>query len=247
MTCLIPDPDNREILADGLASTPARLGVWRAGLRPLTSVWLAFRRDHAMARDAVKSELSSEFLENFASASAMPTVQSLARDRRAFILDPACGKRVSEKTIEYLRGACPHGRDVQIVVCDGLSAKAVALNVPRLLPMLEHGLSSLGLTSGKPVVVKYGRVAVADQIAHALSARLAVNLIGERPGLSSASGLSAYLTFNPCPATISSDRTVVSNIDDRGTPAAEAGAYIVALAERIFKHGVSGVALQKIV
>jgi ethanolamine ammonia-lyase small subunit len=79
-----------------------------------------------------------------------------------------------------------------------------------------------------------------------LGAKLAINLIGERPGLSSAQALSAYLTYNPGPQTISSDRTVVSNIHRGGTPATEAGAYIVHLAKRILANQASGVRLQQL-
>ncbi len=110
--------------------------------------------------------------------------------------------------------------------------------------MLLDGLNQAKITTGKTVVVKQGRVAVADQIAYASKARLAVNLIGERPGLSSASSLSAYLTYNPGPTTISSDRTVISNIHKSGTPPLEAGAFIVKCIMRILDKKMSGVQLQ---
>ena len=145
-----------------------------------------------------------------------------------------------------LKNQCSSGNDVQIVISDGLSAKAVEKNAGNLLPMIVDGLKLNNLSQGLPVVVQYGRVAVGDQIAFALSARVVINLIGERPGLSSAEGLSAYITYNPSPETISSDRTVVSNIHERGTPAVEAGAYIVRLVKTILERKVSGVELQKL-
>jgi ethanolamine ammonia-lyase small subunit len=135
--------------------------------------------------------------------------------------------------------------DVQIVVSDGLSAMAVEENVPDLYPVLVDGFADLELTLARPVIVHFGRVAVADQIAHLAGAKIAINLIGERPGLSCATGLSAYITYNPNPqTTISSDRTVVSNIHNGGTPAVEAGAFIVKVVERILQSKVSGVKLQ---
>lgn len=240
----IPSPDNPQHIFDLLGSTPARLGVWRTGVRPLTAVWLKFRQDHALARDAVNSEFTAEFLMRFVKERRFPVIQSLAGNRNDFILKPPTGKRVAEGTLDQLQKFCPAGRQVQIVISDGLSARAVEDNVLDLLPMLEHGLELENITSGLPVVVRFGRVAVADQIAHALGARLAVNLIGERPGLSSV-GLSAYITYNPGPDSISSDRTVVSNIHAGGTPAAEAGALIVRLVKRILELRVSGVRLQE--
>ena len=241
----IPKPSHPEHLAPLFASTPARLGVWRAGARPLTVSWLKFRQDHALARDAVHSELSCNFLDGLVKRRGLPVIQSLAQDRRDFVLNPPRGKRADAEVVARLKEQCGCGRDVQIVISDGLSAKAVELNIPDLLPMLEHGLELERISCGTPVVVRFGRVAIADQIGNALGARLAINLIGERPGLSPALGLSAYLTYNPGPHTISSDRTVVSNIHPQGTPAAEAGAYIVQLAKRILAAQVSGVRLQQ--
>lgn len=228
-----------------LETTPARVGVWRAGCRPPTKAWLQFRADHAVARDAVHSELSEVFLD-YARQNQFPIVQSLVKSRQEFVLNPPLGKKVAEETLIELKQTCPSGQDVQIVISDGLSAAAVESNVSQLLPMLLEGLTFSKLKVGTPVVVRYGRVAVADPIAHALSARVVVNLIGERPGLSSGVGLSAYITLNPGPYTISSDRTVVSNVHERGTPAAEAGAFIVQLIGRIITKGVSGVRLQQL-
>jgi len=243
---LIPHAAREELIASLLQSTPARLAVWRAGTRPRTDVWLRFREDHATAKDAVKSELSDRFLTDFAAANNYPVVQSLALDRHDYIHFPPKGKRCSQETIEQLRLSLDHDQDVQIVVSDGLSARAVEENLPDLLPMLQDGLKLEKISFAHPCFVRLGRVAVADQIAHALNARLAINLIGERPGLSSSCGLSAYLTFNPGPQTISSDRTVVSNIHAGGTPCLEAGAFIVKLAKRILEAKVSGVALQQL-
>lgn len=244
MSTHIPAPAKPDLLEPLLESTPARLAVWRAGCRPLTSDWLQFRADHAMARDAVHSELSPAFLE-FAKSRGFPVIQTMAESRHDFVLFPPKGKRTDAETLGRLQTLCLSNQDVQIVISDGLSASAVEANVPDLLPMLEQALKTAGITYGLPVVARYGRVAIADQLGHALNAKLAVNLIGERPGLSSATSLSAYLTYNPGPNTISSDRTVVSNIHSRGTPAVEAGAYVATLCRKILNLKVSGVRLQQ--
>lgn len=232
--------------ADFSSKTPARVAVGRAGTRPKTSTWLQFRLDHALARDAICSELDSAFIEKFAVANSYPIVQSSVASKDEFIQYPPRGKVVEEKTLLQLKEQCTTGNDVQIVISDGLSAKAVEKNAANLLPMIVDGLKMNNISCGLPVVVRYGRVAVGDQIAFSLKARVVINLIGERPGLSSAEGLSAYITYNPSPQTISSDRTVVSNIHERGTPAVEAGAYIVRLVKTILERKVSGVELQKL-
>jgi len=228
------------------ALTPARIGVSRCGTRPLTATWLSFRADHALARDAVHSEISAAFLNEFASARQFPQIKTLAESRRDFILYPPKGKRAEQSTIDELTKVCPSEIDVQIVISDGLSALAVEENLIDLLPMLEYGFALSKIKLGQIVIAKYARVAIADQIAHGLKAKVALNLIGERPGLSCASGLSAYITYNPGPHTVSSDRTVVSNIHQGGTPPTEAGAFIVKTIERILDKKVSGVKLQQL-
>jgi ethanolamine ammonia-lyase small subunit len=224
------------------SSTPARIGVGRAGSRPRTDTWLDFRVAHALAKDAVKSEFSEEFLK-WVRKEGFPIVQSSAASKPDYIAFPPKGKSTD---VEALPKNLPTECDVQIVISDGLSARAVEANIRDLLPMLHDGFGQNAISVGKPVVVRFGRVAVGDVIAHALKAKLVINLIGERPGLSAADSLSAYVTYNPGPHTISSDRTVVSNIHSRGTLPVEAGAYIVQLTTRILQLKVSGVKFQQI-
>jgi ethanolamine ammonia-lyase small subunit len=69
-------------------------------------------------------------------------------------------------------------------------------------------------------------------------------LVGERPGLVTDKSMSAYITYKPHTGVSESARTVVSNIHDGGTPAAEAGAFVAELIGKILDKKVSGVALQ---
>lgn len=227
------------------ANTPARIGVGRVGTRPLTATWLQFRADHARARDAVHSELCQTFLNTMITQHSCQHVQSSCADRADFILFPPKGKCCSEETLKSLTACCKKNSDVQIIISDGLSARAVESNLPDLLSILQDGLKLEKFSYGTPIIASNARVAIGDQIAHHLGAKLVINLIGERPGLSTAESLSAYITLNPGPQTISSDRTVVSNIHRLGTPGLEAGAYIVQLVKKIFKLNLSGVKLQQ--
>jgi len=238
----VPSEQTQRMLRDLQDSTPARIGVGRTGLRPPINAWLQFRQDHAMARDAVKSEFTQSFVDRV-KRRGFPFIQSTAEDKSDYISFPPKGKAT---ITGKLLGSCPTGCAVQIVISDGLSAQAIESNIDDVLPMIIDGLALEGITCGLPVVVRYGRVAVADQIAYELNSSLAINLIGERPGLSASDSMSAYLTYNPGPHTISSDRTVVSNIHSRGTLAVEAGAYIVQLAKKILQVKLSGVKLQQI-
>ncbi len=106
--------------------------------------------------------------------------------------------------------------DIAIVVCDGLSAMAVeqnaALVVTALLPLL--GLSDFSLLP--TVIATQARVALGDGVGTALDAEVVVVLIGERPGLSAADSLGAYLTYRPTAGLLDSSRNCISNIRDGG-------------------------------
>jgi ethanolamine ammonia-lyase small subunit len=116
---------------------------------------------------------------------------------------------------------------------------AAALLV-ELRPLLEDAQLLVG-----PVVIAHqARVALGDPIAEGLNARLALMLIGERPGLSSPDSLGAYLTWAPRSGRVDSERNCVSNIRSQGLPpvaAAHRLAWLIAAACRL---GASGVALK---
>ena len=186
-------------------------------------------------------------MQNFCRDYQAIEVHSKANNRDEFILFPPRGKRLRDEDEALIKTGTASGFDVAIVIADGLSARAVEENVPDLYPMLLDGFADAGISVSPTVIVHHGRVAVGDQIGHIFKTKTVINLIGERPGLSCATGLSAYITYNPNPqTTISSDRTVVSNIHPGGTPAVEAGAFIVKVVQRILAARVSGVRLQAI-
>jgi ethanolamine ammonia-lyase large subunit len=98
-------------------------------------------------------------------------------------------------------------------------------------------------------------------VADALNARLAIHLIGERPGgdAHASRSLSAYLVYRTAPPGVSPspsgphqnpsarfEVTVVSNIHDKGLPPVEAGAILVERAAAILQHGAAGNRLEAI-
>jgi ethanolamine ammonia-lyase small subunit len=197
-----------------------------------------------MAKDAVKGDFSESFLA-YVREQQFQLVQTEALSKQDFISIPPKGKVLDSETLMHLKATCKSNLEVQIVVCDGLSALAIEANIRDILSMLFDGFELEKITFGAPIIVRYGRVGVADQISHALNMRLALCLIGERPGLSTPGSMSAYLTYNPGPHTISSDRTVVSNIHALGTMPIEAGAHVVQIVKRILHLKMSGVKLQE--
>ena len=130
-----------------------------------------------------------------------------------------------------------------------------------LLPVLLDGLAGRKLSMGQPILVRYGRVKLAEQIAEALQADLVVYLLGERPGgdaLASRS-LSAYLVYRLCdPAAqaqaarfsghppIRFEYTVISNIYSGGLPPVEAGAVILEKVCQILTYQAAGNRLESL-
>lgn len=220
-----------------LRSTPARLGVGRAGPRPPTDAWLSFQRDHAAARDAVWSAWPAVFLERL-QALGFLVARSAAGDRATYVGQPALGRRLADGEAARIAAAGPRGADVQLVLSDGLSPRAAETHLERLWPGLARGLDALGRRAC-PVAVVNGRVAVGDAVARAAGARLVVHLIGERPGLSAPDSLGCYVTLAPDETTTDAARKCISNIRPAGLDPAEAGAEIVGLCRRVLAAGSS--------
>ena len=58
------------------------------------------------------------------------------------------------------------------MVSDGLSAEAVHANVPVLLEVLEDALRARGVRAGQPILARFARVKLAEEIATAVEADL---------------------------------------------------------------------------
>lgn len=236
----VPEPLNKALYEEMKLSTPARIGVWRCGPRPLTTTLLRFRADHAVAQDSVLGEVPEAFPEKY----QMVSVQSMCSSKDEYLTRPDLGRKLDEQNLDILRKNCPRGAQVQLIVSGGLSSKAVEANIPNLLPALLQGLESQGVKVGKTIFVKHGRVAIMDVIGDVLKPEVALILIGERPGLGTAESMSAYMGYNPRVGMVESERTVISNIHQGGIPAAEAGAHLATVLKKILDAKSSGVNLE---
>ncbi|MDX2101403.1 MAG: ethanolamine ammonia-lyase subunit EutC [Alphaproteobacteria bacterium] len=224
-------------------ATVARIGLARAGDGLATAPLLAFQADHAAARDAVWMPFAPEVVQSLLPSFTPLVVSSAAPDRATYLKRPDLGRRLSDAGRTTV-AAHAGGYDVAVVVGDGLSAHAVHSHAAAVIqPLVQH---LTGLSVAPLVLVHQARVATADDIAALLGARLVVMLIGERPGLSSADSLGAYVTYQPQPGvTRDADRNCVSNIRPAGLPPDAAAERIAALVRAALQLGLSGVGLKE--
>jgi ethanolamine ammonia-lyase small subunit len=249
--CDPPDRNEKLEVANGLARlrrfTPARVGLGRAGSGQLTAAGLQFMLDHARARDAVYAALDFDAIGQSLRERGWEVahVRSAAGNRHEYLRRPDLGRRLSPAGREVLKGQS-HGSDIVIVGADGLSAKAIGFNLLPALDCLRPLLAARRLTVGAVVLVEQGRVAIGDEIGELLDAKLTVVLLGERPGLSSADSLGAYVTWRPRVGTTDSSRNCISNIRAAGLAPQEAASQIDDLIGRAFMHSATSVALNEL-
>lgn len=243
----VPDAD---FWAQLRATTPSRVGLGRAGDAAPTRAVLEAATAHALARDTVHLPLEVDALladlTGLAADIGAPTpvvLRSAAPDRETYLTRPDLGRALAAGTAL----PSPHQPvDLAIVVGDGLSATAVSAHAVPLLRELTARLDP-GTTYATPVVALQARVALGDQVALALGARMVLVLIGERPGLSASDSLGAYLTWKPQRRTPDSARNCVSNIrPPHGLDHATAARTLAALMAGARQLGATGVRLKDV-
>src|SRR2546428_773754 len=152
------------------------------------------RRHHAQLPEQLVSRCAlSARADRIASGSGVRTMADrdgyLRRPDLGRVLDDRSGKQLMKKSRQLTE------TDVAIVIADGLSALAVERHAIELLDQVIPSLMKDELVIAPLVIVEQGRVAIGDQIGEILGARIAIVLIGERPGLSSPDSLGIYLTY----------------------------------------------------
>ena len=237
---LVPNPHNAAEYLRLKAKTPARLGCYRAGPRYKTQTLLRFRADHAVAMDAVFTDVPESFLAE----NNLFGVQTRCTTRDEHLTRPDLGRQLDDESVKTLKAKCKPNPKVQIFASDGLSSTAVVANLKEIMPAILNGLRTYNLEAGTPFFVKYGRVGVMDAVTEALGAEVTVVLIGERPGLATGESMSAYMTYKGTVGMPEAGRTVVSNIHSGGTPAVEAGAHIAGIINEMIKQKCSGLDLK---
>lgn len=223
--------------------TNARIAVGRTGNAMPLAENLKFNADHAMARDAVHANLDVEGLCRELRFLNLPilTLQSEAANRNEYLKRPDKGKKLRlEPGKNFLS---EQNFDIALIIADGLSAKAVQLYTQPFLQLLVNSCSNNSVSVGPIFIVQQARVAIGDEIGMLLNAKVAVVLIGERPGLSSPHSMGAYITYKPAVGLTDESRYCISNIHTPGgLSPAEAAAQAFFLIQHSLKVKLSGVA-----
>lgn len=239
--------DLPEVVRKIRARTPARILVGRAGASYRTSTLMDLREAHAAARDAVRAELNPEkdLGEDFVRRWNLFEVRTKAALKDEYLLRPDLGRHFDEESRKAIQSRASQSCDLQIAIGDGLSVPAVAAQVPALLPLLCEGAQQRKWKIGGTFVIHHCRVGILNEIGALLLPRVAVLLIGERPGLATAESLSAYIAYQPRDGHTDANRNLISNIHARGLGPREAVARILNFAERMITSGTSGYLLKE--
>ena len=220
--------------------TPARIGLGRVGNGLPTAAHLAFQAAHAAARDAVQAALDPAAITASLRDLGIDAraVRSACPDRTTFLMRPDLGRRLNHADAAVL-ALSPSPGCVAIVLADGLSALAVARHGPALVRLLSPSAMPCVV-----VVATQARVALGDGIGAALGAQASLVLIGERPGLSAADSLGAYLTWEPRLGRTDAERNCVSNIRPEGLALADAAGKLGWLMAEMRRLRLTGVGLK---
>jgi len=234
-------------LKDASQYTTALVGVCHSGTRYLTDTVLQFQAELAIAHEAVQTQLPENWVQEKSSDGSLPSntlfLHSKISEHREFLLRPDLGRRLDEKSVALLEEKCIKDIDVQVILADGLSAKACIESGPLLMNLFVEECKKLNLSIGTPVVVKYARVWLEDEIGEIANAKVSIILLGERPGLGTGDGLSAYLIYKPKIGKTDGDRNMMSNIHQRGIVPKIAANRLAHLANEMIEQQTSGVNL----
>lgn len=229
--------------------TSARIALGRAGTSLPTHAQLDFQYAHAQARDAVHLPFDGEALAAKLQARGREclSLHSAAPDRHTYLQRPDLGRRLDDASVAILKEhaqANPGGYDLAVVIADGLSALAVERHSLPMLQRIDELAAAEGWSLAPVTLMSQGRVAVADEVAELLKARMVVMLIGERPGLSSPDSLGLYFTYEPRVGLTDAARNCISNVRLEGMSYAMAAHKLLYLLREACVRGLSGVSLK---
>ena len=237
---LVKNPKDPKAYLAMKATTPARIGIGKAGARYRTATMLRVRADHAAAQDTVFTLVTDEFVKKC----GFVLVKTFCKDKDEYLTRPDLGRRFPAEELDVIRKTLGEHPKIAVIVGDGLSSKAIEANVENMIPAIRQGLEMHHISLPPILFIQYARVGAMDAVGEVTSAEVICMLVGERPGLVTAESMSAYIAYQPRHGLAESKRTVISNIHKGGTPAVEAGALAAELMIRMLEKKASGIDLK---
>ena len=225
--------------------TPARVGLGRAGGSvPTRRIWRSAPIMRKRATPSIAPSTVPRIAAQLTEAGHRSVaVSSAAASRAEYIRRPDLGRTLTPDDAATLRSVADGPCDLALVLCDGLSPRAIEQHAAALAAAIASSPLLSAWSFGPITVVTNGRVAIGDEIGAALRARIVAVLIGERPGLSVPESIGVYLTFDPAPGRSDAQRNCISNIHDHGLTVEAAAGAVASLATRARLAGGSGVTL----
>jgi len=207
------------------------------------------------AKISLWTEMPQSFVKSIPNAIAATT---LSADKKDYVYHPETGEKLNKKTISQLKAIQSGWKseipDVQIIISDGLNAKAL-MDEDHLFPFLEelkNQLQKKGYTiSPQNIVFTHGRVRAGYATGEQLFGNLQnpnekkgiIHIIGERPG-SGHHNFSAYITaatvgqWNKIGTVDHDISRVVSGISDTALLPEQAALDVSNILEGLFESRV---------
>ena len=227
--------------------TPARIAIGRVGQSIPTQEVLNFGLSHALAKDAIYTELDVDSIASKLTEKGYSSVElkSLADSKKDYLMNPNLGRRLNEKSKKLLHGQSMKENSIALIFADGLSATAIHNHAIHLLLELDLYFKEHSIFSLSPILLsRYSRVALGDEIGEKLNCIASLIFIGERPGLSSPDSLGVYITWLPKVGRLESERNCISNIRQEGLSYKLAAYKIFWILQRAKQLNATGVVLK---
>jgi ethanolamine ammonia-lyase small subunit len=232
--------------------TEARIGLKRSGVALSTSEVLNFKLAHAQARDSVHAKWDYHLLHQKLAQRGIPSfiLRSKVESRNDYLKRPDLGRALHSSSLSILKDIlkdipATKNPNLIFVVSDGLSATAIENHFLPFWDIFEPMLMQQKIEFAPLFLVPYSRIAIADELGAVLQAKTSVVFIGERPGLTSADSMGAYLTYHPRVGKQDSQRNCISNIrPPGGLTYSQANATLIFLLKECLRLQISGVQLK---
>jgi ethanolamine ammonia-lyase small subunit len=221
--------------------TNARVALKTSGVSLCTEELLAFKLAHARAVDAVWTDWNRSRISEELSLCGIKSIliESEASNRMSYVQNPQSGCHLNEQSKVIIQ-SLKNENAISIILADGLSPMAAQEQGSKLITCLIEELRALSINLHPVFICSNGRVAIGDSIGAINKSKIAIVIIGERPGLTTPQSLGMYITLNPTASSTNANRNCISNIHHEGLSIEQASNECKQLIEKMLKHNISG-------